>query len=608
MNGFAGKILRVNLSDRTFIEEALPMELCEKYIGGLGAGIKLAYDSIIPGTDPLSAENPIILGTGPLVGTSVPASSRVYVVTKLPQSKAVGWCGGGGVNFGAFLKYSGYDFIVITGQAKKPVYLKIVDNDLKICDAGNLWGQDVEQTCEALWKVHGRPAGIVSIGRAGENMVSYAMAFIDRLSTMGRGGFGAVMGSKNFKAIVVRGDNGIKVANKKAYKSLNNTLLDTIRNYPYLKEWQELGLLKSLPLISVEDYKRAKVRRIACVSCPIGDKDIIKMPGFTACSSSAMNLYLPTIYGLKNHAEAVKLMTMLDGFGMDMFEFFGVMGFAADLVKQGIIPARLANPAIDLSKFDSMKIWAEKVALRDGLGDILAGGLEAVIRHFGEISRKHAPYMVKGMMPYAGPKAPLPWNLFGTMELGQALDPRGPHVGSGGSPTYFAKRPLKVFPKHLKRMGVSDKALHRILPGWDTGEPTDLNVGRLLKYSHRWFVILGSLGLCARAQINRFYNYELCSQLYEAVTGIPTSGDDLGVRADRVWTLLKLANLREGFTRKHDEPPAKWFENPPFLDYLTDKPINAGIVDKMIRQYYDEQGWDPTTGAPTKSRLEELSL
>ncbi|MDD5712357.1 MAG: aldehyde ferredoxin oxidoreductase C-terminal domain-containing protein, partial [Smithellaceae bacterium] len=168
----------------------------------------------------------------------------------------------------------------------------------------------------------------------------------------------------------------------------------------------------------------------------------------------------------------------------------------------------------------------------------------------------------------------------------QLLDPRGPHVGAGGSPTYFAKRPLHVFPKHLERMGVPEEARARIL--------TDgkLDVGRLLKYSHRWFAILGSLGICARAQINRFYDAELCAALYEAATGIETDVKTLGEKADRTWELLRGANLREGKGAQFDQAPEPWLRDALFKEYLSEEPLTPAAWREMIRCYWAEQGWD----------------
>lgn len=211
------------------------------------------------------------------------------------------------------------------------------------------------------------------------------------------------------------------------------------------------------------------------------------------------------------------------------------------------------------------------------------------------------------MLTYVGPRGPLAWNLFGTMELGQVMDPRGPHVAASGSPTYFAKRSLDVFPHHLRRMGIPEEAIDRILPGMGTSGQ-NLKIGRLLKYSHQWFAVLGSLGICARAQINRFYNAGLCAELYEAVTGIKTDPDALRRRADRAWTLLRMANVREGYTRKDDILPEKWFEEPAFRDYLSEQPVTPESLEHMIDDYYDEQGWDIQAGIPTLRKLAELDL
>ncbi|UCD85204.1 MAG: hypothetical protein JSU92_03155 [Deltaproteobacteria bacterium] len=612
MGGFAGKVLYVDLTQGKIRQEPLDPVIAQKFIGGLGLTIKLAYDRITPGSYALYPENPIVLGAGPLVGTSLPATSRVYAVTKLPASGTVGWCGGGGGNFGCQLKNAGYDQVVIEGRADRPVFLKIIDDRVEIDDARSLWGSGVEEGCEELWKTVGRPAGVLSIGPAGENLVSFSMAYIDRLSTLGRGGFGAVMGSKNLKGIIVKGNGGIRVADRKGYKDLSETLFQRIRDYPYLKEWQDLGLLKSLPLVPVEVYENIKKRRIACVSCPIGDKDVVEIPdgklkGLIVCSTSAANLLTPMIYGFQDYREAVRCIAILDELGLDMFEFFGVMGFAKSLCDQGIISKDRIETEIRLDSLSSLETWAKKISLREGLGGVLADGFKGILKEFGEEVKRYAPPVVKGLIPYVGPKAPLAWSLFGTMELGQVLDPRGPHVGASGSPTYFAKRPLDVFPRHLDRMGVPQEAIERILLGLGT-EKQQLKVGRLLKYSHSWFSILGSLGICARAQINRFYNASLCAELYEAVTGIETDLEGLRERVERVWTLLRMANVREGFTRKDDALPEKWFEEPGFQDYLTGKPAIRQDLEQMIEDYYDEWGWDPKTGIPTEEVLKKLGL
>lgn len=612
LGGFAGRILLVDLSRRVVQTELLDAGLAEDFVGGLGISLRLAHRHLKPGIGALSPENPIILGAGPLVGTNVPASSRVYAVTKFPANGAIGWCGGGGMTFGCLLKCAGYDHVVIEGRAAEAVILKILDDQVEILDAQDVWGKGVEETCEALWSKFGRPAGIICIGQAGENLVSFSMAYIDGFSTLGRGGFGAVMGSKNLKAIFVQGTKGVSVSDRKGYKELVQGLMGRIRDYPYLKEWQEMGLMKSLEVVPPELYRRIKKRRVACVSCPLGDKDVVEIPqgpyaGQIVCSTSAVNLFTPFSIGLGDPWEAARIVSVLDGLGMDMFEFFAVLGFARALLDNSIIPSSEGDPAILLDSLPSLEAWAKKISLREGLGQILAEGLNGLVQEFGERACQLAPPIIKGMLPYVGPQAPLRWSLLGTMELGQLLEPRGPHVATSGSPTYFARRPLEVFPKHLTRMGVPPEAMERVLPGLDTGQ-AQIRVGRLLKYSHRWFTILACLGICARAQVNRFYDAGLCARLYEAVTGLVTPLDELRFKADRVWTLLRMLNVREGFGRAQDSPPAQWFGLEGFKDYLSERPLSREDVDKMIEDYYEEQGWDPKTGIPTGQRILQLGL
>jgi len=591
--GFAGRILHVNLSEQRTWTEPVDDALARDYVGGLGICIKLASDLIPRGVEPLSPESVFVLGVGPLVGTDLPSSSRMYAVARLPASGTVGWCGAGGYTFGAQLKYAGYDHIIVSGMADKPVYINIEDARVDIRDAGAMWGLGIDDTCESVYRDLDAQAGVIAIGQAGENKSAIAMAFVDRISTLGRGGFGAVMGAKNLKAIVVQGSGGITVSDRKRFNKLSRSLLNSFREYKYLKEWQELGMLKAFPMVSIDVYKRMKERRTACVSCPVGCKEVVRIPdgpfaGLVKHTSSALNLFTPMMYGMQDPWEAVKLITDLDSYGMDMFEFFGLMGMARELAGSGVISLTPEEPEIDLTSFSSMSAWAERIARRQGTGDLLADGFSAVLEKLGNEAKQHAPALIKGIHPYAGPGAALPWDRFGTMELGQVLDPRGPHVGSGGSPTYFAIRPLEVFPKHLKRMGIPENVVDRIL-GPDRNK---LHVGRLLRYSHAWFAMLGSLGICARGQVNRFYNADLCAKAYEAATGIPTSTDDLRKRVDRVWTTFRELNIREGLDASKEALPDQWFRESGFKEYLTGEPLSKKQAEEMKKEYFDEWGWE----------------
>ena len=309
----------------------------------------------------------------------------------MPATDTIGWCGAGGATFGYLMKNAGYDHIVLEGQSERPVFLSIDNDKVEIRDARTYWGKGIDDTCrEMRLKSGSPPSGILCIGQAGENRIPYAMAFIDGVATLGRGGLGAVIGSKNLKAILVRGNGGIRVAHEKKYKSLSKAMFKRIREYPYLNEWQELGLVKSLPLIPVETYRKIKKRRFVCVSCPIGCKDVVEIrdgefQGTVKFTSSAVNLFTPVIYGFKDYREAIRLVARLDDYGLDMFEFFSIMQFAKTLCDRGVIPRSEAEPEIKINSLSSMEGWADKIVSGKGLGGILAGGFKRI---FSEYRRK----------------------------------------------------------------------------------------------------------------------------------------------------------------------------------------------------------------------------
>ena len=590
--GFAGSILSVDLSKKAISTQSIDEDIARNYIGGLGICIKMASDLIPAGAAPLSRKNTFFLVQVLWWGQ---VCHRHPVCLLLPNfqhlRRLAVRCRRIFLWFAT--RACGYDHIAVTGRADKPVYLYIEDEKIEIRDASALWGLGVKTAYDSICEKHSGRIGVLAIGPAGENSSSISMAFVDRISTLGRGGFGAVMGSKNLKAIVVKGNGGIKVANRKRFSSINHAVMKAIKEYAYLKEWQDLGMFKAFPMVPLDDYKKMKARRVACVSCPVGCKDVVKIPegpyaGIEKHTSSAINLLSPMMYGMKNMWESIGLVIELDNLGLDMFEFFNLMEFAKKLTDSKIIQLQSDEPEIDVPSFDSMISWAKKVAYREGTGDLLADGVLAAIERIGPAAEKHAGILIKGIKPYAGPGSAIPWDRFGTMELGQVLDPRGPHVGSGGSPTYFAIRPLNVFPKHLKRMGVPDSAFDRII-----GKKCDrLNVGRLLRYSHAWFATLGSLGICARGQVNRFYSADICAEAYESATGIPTTKQDLAERTNRIWKELRDINIREGLDDSYETFPEEWFGENGFKDYITGEPLTIDQAEKMKLDYYKEWGWE----------------
>jgi len=603
--GYTENILNIDLTAQKTTITKLDRNLIRDYIGGLGINIKLAYDLIKPKIDPLSPENPIIIGTGPLVGTIIPSTSRSFITTKMPMNNVIGWAGGS-MRFGFMLKNAGYDHIIITGKSESPVYLKIFNDDISIEDASNLWGMDTNQVTDELWKLNGN-CGIISIGQSGENLVRFSIALIDKISTIGRGGVGAVMGSKNLKAIITYGTQGIKVADTKRVMKLYKQLYTRIKKYPLREEWVKFGLIKTAPLIPKDLYlEHLKKARIACPSCPIADKDVInlkegKFSGLISFQSSVINAFLLLTMGTGSHEENVKSFDLINRYGLDAITITALYPLVRNLYKRGMITTEDTEGHELKKDNDSLLKFLKLITFRKGIGDILADGFDKLIERYGMDAVKKFP-LVKAQNLILDPKM---LNL-GTMEFEQFVNPRGAHDAAGGSPTYFAPgRKLEEFRTHFDRMGIPKDAMDRIF------EPPikkmGINVGRLTKYSESWFTALGSLGICARAQINRFYSAKLCAELYSAVTGIEKSRDELMIAAERSWNVLRMANIREGFSRNDDEIPQRLLKKR-IRYYHGNVLITEELAKKLLDDYYDERGWDRETGIPTKEKLLELGL
>ena len=431
-DGYAGSILYVDLTTGKTRKEPLDFDMARSYIGGFGINNKLGYDLIKPGIEPLSAENKIIIGVGPFVGTNIPGSSRVCSLTKLPVNGAIGWSGGAGMSFGAMLKHAGYDHIVIEGRASKPVYLKIFDDDVEICDAQALWGKSGSETVDELYKKYGRPLGVYSIGQAGENLVKFAMGFIEKVGHMGRGGLAAVFGSKNLKAIITKGTKGTKVSDRKRYRELVDHLYERMRGYPGLKDAHKYGFLNFMPAMPREHYLEFFKARLACVSCPIADKELLQIrkgrfKGLDVHSCAMVNNLLSKFYGITDdYGESIKLAKDLDDYGLDQYETFELIRFANELYRHGMLTEKeLCSPGLNYEP-ESMAEWFRKIANREGFGYVLADGFVEVLKKYGEGIDEFAPPEVKGMIAYQGITSPLPADLFTTFEFGFAVHPKGP--------------------------------------------------------------------------------------------------------------------------------------------------------------------------------------
>jgi len=625
--GYTGKILKVDLTNNRITVGRERLEDLKLFIGGMGMNCMLGAELLKPKIDPFSYENLIILGAGPLVGTVTPGASRTVGLSKFPATGAIAnSCGS--MSFGFNLKHAGYDHIIISGKSEKKVYLVILDDHIELIDATKLWGKDIVETTNFLWKKYAS-GGVIAIGQAGENLVYGSLTLIDKTATFGRGGLGAIMGSKNLKAIVVKGTRGLSIANPKEFSKLYEKQHERIGNYIHRDSWIELGMLRSLPvngtLSAKGDMEKArqasekyyinnlKKRRIACPSCPMADKDILEIKegefsGLMNYATSVINpLMMLPLDSLDSSQQAVKIFDILNRYGLDSLTITSLIEFLSRMYDRGVINQE------DLgfewkNDFSTLVNLIEAIVNRDGFGDILADGWKK-LAEFNEILADEM-LAVKGLDIVFEPRL----LRLGTMEFEQVVNPKGAHVASGGSPTYVgAGGSPERFKTHFKRMGIPNIAINRIF-----NPPLDvmgINVGRLTRYSEDWYTVLTSLGLCARAQMNRFWSLELVTDFYNTVTGLYLKPEDLRIASERSWNLLRILNKKEGFERKDDHFPKEWFKPLTFgnnrleiKDFYGETVITEDIANQLLDDYYDERGWNKNNGNPTKAKIKELNL
>ncbi|MFX0175108.1 MAG: aldehyde ferredoxin oxidoreductase N-terminal domain-containing protein [Candidatus Hodarchaeota archaeon] len=625
--GFTGKILDVNLTDNKIISYQEDIEDLKRFIGGMGMNCLLGSRVLKPESDPLCPENYIILGAGPLVGTITPGASRIVGLSKFPATGAIAnSCGS--MSFGLNLKLSGYDHIIISGKSEKPCYLVILDDYVEILDAKQFWGKDITETTNYFWKKY-KNSSVIAIGQAGENLVYGALTLIDKTSTFGRGGLGAVMGSKLLKGIVVKGTEDIEIANPQQFKNLYEKQIKRIKDYPHRESWIELGMLRNLPVnimlyakgektkareTSEKFYiKKLKKRRLACPSCPMGDKDILEIKdgefnGLITYTSSVINPFMMLIVdGIDTSYQAVKIFDLISRYGLDSLTITSLFDYLSRLYEKGILTKERVGFEWNRD-YKTLTKLIEIIVHREGFGNILANGW----KDLAEINQKFAEemYIVKGLDIIWEPRL----TKLGTMEFEQVVNPKGAHVASGGSPTYVgAASSIEKFKTHFKRMGIPDYAVNRIFS--PPREAMGVNVGRLTRYSEDWYTVLTSLGLCVRAQMNRFWGIELVTEFYNAVTGFDLNSRELIKSAERCWNLLKLMNIKAGFSRKDDKFPQGWFkllkygdQNLEFKDFFGGTIITKEIADQLLDDYYDERGWNKDTGLPSHEKIKELGL
>ncbi|WP_224984580.1 aldehyde ferredoxin oxidoreductase family protein [Geomonas agri] len=592
--GYHGVILSIDLSTGKAQKVAIPSEDLDNFVGGQGLGIKILYDRLKkPGVDPLSPENPLIFMPGPFSGLPVPSSSRTCVVTKSPitaprksdfsHASTVTYSNMGGF-FGPEVRFAGYDGMVITGKAPVLSYLVIDDAKVEIRDASKFKGMRTDAFDKAILEELGdRKYKTVYIGPAGENLVPYSSILHTAGRAAGRGGAGCVMGSKNLKAIAVRGTGQPGVADHAGFLSALDKARSVLNGSAYAKSWAEQGTARGIVGNSnagteaVRNYREGTfteaekigagtarrdvwVRDIACYCCPLACKKsgmtkgkyggiVHDGPEYETGVMLGSNLLISDMAGL------LKVITSIDDLGLDQISTGNVIGFLMEAYERGMINRGFLD-GIDLKwgSVDATLAIIEKIAAKDGVGALAAGGVRALAWQIGQGSEKFAIH-VKGLELAAH-------NI-------QANLPRG-----------------------LSYATASRGACHM------SGDNVAMQNRR---------AILDSTGMCFFPTFEPALEEPMLS-LLSAITGRQFDKAEFEKTGERIFNLEKMFNYREGFRREDDRLPDRFFDDAFTLGPKKGAVLNRDVFEMTLTEYYKERGWDPETTKPGASKLKELGL
>ncbi|MBA7646252.1 putative oxidoreductase YdhV [subsurface metagenome] len=606
--GYTGKILRVNLSNNTISVEELDKKFCRKYIGGTGFIAYYLYKELNPGINPLGPDNKLIFALGPLTGVSLPGNTRACIGAKSPLTGGIIKSEPGG-NWGAELKHAGFDGTIVDGKAEKPVYLWIHDGEASIRDASHLWGKNTKETQETIRAELGdNLIQVVMIGPAGENLIRFACIMSGLHDAAGRGGAGAVMGSKNLKAIAVRGHKRPKVASPEGVRGLRGWLL---KNKELWAEVAEGGMAGHgavmeeqvtsgnlsvnnfregiFPDAKLIDCETIKVGMEGCFDCPIRCKKVMECkepyavdrayggPEYETLGALGTNCGISDIKAISKGNE------LCSANSLDTISTGMVISFAMECFENGLLTTEDTG-GIDL-KFgnaEAMLKTIELIARREGIGNLLAEGTAKAAQKIGRGAEKYS-MEVKGLeIPMHEPR------LKHALGVGYMVNPHGADHGCNLHDTG-----INVAGELESIMGIVEPI------SLDDYGPLKV---ALLKITQLGRILKDSLVLCSVPP----YSYAQVADVTAAVTGWDTSSMEQFRVAERILTILRLINIREGLTAEDDKLPGRFFQLK--SGALADKPLDREKMEEAKSYYYALMGWDPKTGIPPREKVEELVI
>jgi len=612
--GFMGQLLRVDLTNHKITVEEINQVWAKQYLGGAGLATKYFYEEVPGGVAPLGSENKLIFMTGPLTGTASASASRYSVVAKSPQTGLWGQANSGG-SFGPSLKKSGYDGIIFEGSSSTPIFLQILDGEAKLLDASHLWGKTIPETEDTLQENASQKLTIAAIGPAGENLVTYAAIMNNKHRAAGRCGLGAVMGSKNLKAIACAGSKAIQLADKKGFHDAStkqfelidesmlkvgfdtfgtNMVADFVHvrgGYP-TRNWQQ-GEFEGIDEVNAQAIMDTVfVEGTRCFACPItcGRGTEIKEGKWKGSKGEGPEYEstntLGSMCGVSDINAITKANYLCNEYGLDTISTGATIAFAMECFEKGILTKEQTDGLeLVFGDGDMVVNLVEKIARREGIGDLLAHGTRAVAEKLGQGSEKFAMH-VKGLeLPAYDSRAA---KITG---LGYVTANRG-----GDHMTGYIQGPTYM---DIPFLIVDDSSIR---------DPFHANPeeAHVLVDMENALTVLDAFGGCKF--MGMLLPADELLDLYVKATGWFITVEDFRKTGERIYNLTRAVSVREGASREDDVLPERLMAQP-----LPGGPAEGMVNDREMLElmkdaYYDFRGWDPATGIPTQEKLRELDL
>jgi aldehyde:ferredoxin oxidoreductase len=619
--GYQGTILRVDLGNKQFKEHPIPKEWIHDYIGGDGFAAKILFEEVPPECRPLDKENKLILATGPVTGTSWPTSGRSAFFSKAALTGIWGESHVGGF-IGPELKYAGYDLLVIEGRCEKPVYISIEDSDLQLKDASDLWGEMTDTTTSRIRRLEGDPdTQVAAIGPAGEHGVRFSSIIVNHARAAGRTGMGAVLGSKNVKAIAIRGRGAVQVNDHEAFVELAKQAHRRTRENPQAQEmskwgtWSLIATKQEIGELPTYNHRtgvfsgwekisagyirpRYTVSDRACFGCTIGCKKVnyIKEGEYAGTLEEGPEyeglMAFGSSLGIDDYPTTLKANEICNKYGMDIISVGTTIAFAMELYEEGILTTEdTGGLELEWGNKKAAIQLLEMIGEREGLGELLSQGSKKAAEAIGPEAEQYAMH-VKGL-EVSGQDG----RTHRSIGLAHATAARGAdHL-----------RSLVT----VDQLGYEDVAAKR----WGKDKLPEIIDPYTEKYkaaavveTENAYCIRDTLIVCwYSVSWPPIFWMEDFAELLPLLTGIDEFGsvDNLNLIAERQVTLKRLFNAREGITRADDTLPRRFTKDP-----MPEGPGKGQTVDlvPMLDAYYRRRGWDKETGLPTDKIIKNLSL